>query len=473
MSGRGFQTRYLEEPEINFRDDQTETSPKRGLIKYGPRLRKQQHHAINVGIVGDRLSIDRLRNLFEDMRTAIHPDPQSDTVRPWRVPYPGTGQNSPINLSIDTERAWQQPIGEDAINRITSAGSDYDKLEAFVDVVDDKVKFISDIEGPSVIMVCIPEVILNDFVPEDQEEGKIQAKGTDFHNRVKLLGMDYDVPTQLIKPDTLKINSPLQKASRAWNLTVGLLYKSQEGYPWKTKSLEPGTCYAGIGFYRVRGTGDNVVRAAVAHVFTSYGYTILQSKPMRDIEEDDRNQPHLSETSAEHVADMILDHYRQSHDGNDPQRLVVHKPSTFWEGEREGLQTAAQHVGVLDLVHIREHTDLRLFTPDDFTVQRGRLLSIPADRRHYLFTTGYDAGVTTYEGSYIPGPIEIRPDETARTEPTKLCEEVLLLTKLDWNTPEVGVKMPVTIKVARRVGRVLSDRKADPEEAKVNYYYYM
>lgn len=54
------------------------------------------------------------------MRTAVHPDPKSDTVRPWRVPYPGTGQNSPINLSIDTERAWQQPIGEDAINRITS-----------------------------------------------------------------------------------------------------------------------------------------------------------------------------------------------------------------------------------------------------------------------------------------------------------------------------------------------------------------
>lgn len=469
-----FEFDYLEEPEIHFRNEESETSPKRGLSKHGPRLRKDEHHAINVGIIGDRTSINRLTSLFEDMRSPIHPEPDGEEdIKPWKVPYPGTGKNSPLNVSIDASKAWQQKIGRAALQAVKTQSSTRGKMEELLDTIEDKVEFLSNIDGPNVIVVCIPEEIMVECTPEDEDEPKIQAGGTDLRNRVKLFGMEHNIPTQLIKPSTLDITDEDERASRAWNLTVGLLYKSQSGYPWKTKSLEPGTCYAGIGFYRVRGQGANIVRAALTHVFTNHGYTILQSKPMRDIEEDDNGQPHLSYEGATHVAEQILSHYKQSKSGALPDRLVIHKPSSFTNDEREGFLDTTTQVATRDLVHIREYTDLRLFTDGDFTVQRGRLLSIPDDDRHYLFTTGYDAGVTTYEGSNIPSPIEIRPDEYSETPSKELCREILFLTKLDWNTPDIAVKMPATIKIARRVGRVLSDSEADPDEAEVKYYYYM
>jgi hypothetical protein len=81
--------------------------------------------------------------------------------------------------------------------------------------------------------------------------------------------------------------------------------------------------------------------------------------------------------------------------------------------------------------------------------------------------------MATYEGSNIPEPIEIRPDEECHSDRDKLCEEILFLTKLDWNTSDFAVKEPVTLKVSRKVSSVLSDNHADPTNADKQYFYYM
>lgn len=140
---------------------------------------------------------------------------------------------------------------------------------------------------------------------------------------------------------------------------------------------------------------------------------------------------------------------------------------------REGFKEGASAVATRDFVEIRDRSDVRLFPEGEFPVQRGRLLSVPDDDRHYLFTTGYAASVGTYQGSNIPSPLEVRPDEHCETPSDQICEEILFLTKLDWNTTALAVKMPVTIKIARKVGRVLSDIDADPDDAQVKYFYYM
>lgn len=471
-----FHVDYLEEPTIKFGDDGAETSPKRGLFKYGPRLRKDKHHAIKVGIIGDRTSINRLTNLFGDMRSPIHPNPDDEGVKPWQVPFPGTGENSELNISIDDPKAWQLQIDNSTIRAIRDESGTRAKMEELLDKLDGDLEFLADLDdGPDVVIVCIPKRVIDECTPETKGETKIQADGSDLRNRIKILGMQQDdpIPTQLVKPSTLDINSERQRASRAWNLTAGLLYKSQRGYPWKTKDLDPNTCYAGVSFYRKRGQGDTVVRAALTHVFTHHGHTILQSNPMRDMEEDDNGQPHLSYEGAKELVKQVINHYMKGHNGAPPNRLVLHKSSEYWEDERDGLKEGASDVATLDFVQIRDRTDIRLFTDGQFPPQRGRLFSIPEDDRHYLFTTGYAASVTTYQGSNIPSPIEIRPDECCMTPSEELCKEILFLTKLDWNTTALAVKMPVTIKIARKVGRVLSDVDANPDDALVKYFYYM
>ena len=81
--------------------------------------------------------------------------------------------------------------------------------------------------------------------------------------------------------------------------------------------------------------------------------------------------------------------------------------------------------------------------------------------------------MATYEGSNIPEPIEIRPDQHCASDREKLCREILFLTKLDWNTSDFAVKEPVTLKVSRKVSRVLSEIGADPSTADTQYFYYM
>jgi len=163
--------------------------------------------------------------------------------------------------------------------------------------------------------------------------------------------MEARIPTQLIKPSTLAIRTDRQRASRAWNLTVGLLYKSQRGHPWKTRQIEDGHCYAGLSFYRERDEGDDVIRAALAHVFHGRDHIILQSDPLPDITEDENGSPHLSYEAARQVGEQILEYY-EAQKGTRPSRFVLHKPSVFWDEEREGLLDATDGVRDLDLVSV-------------------------------------------------------------------------------------------------------------------------
>lgn len=473
MSESVFEFRRFEEPEIEFGNGGKTTSVKRGLIEYGPRLNDAEHHQVNVGVIGDRDSIQRLLKLFQDMHLGIHP---GGDVDPGNVPFPGLGQDSELKFSIHEKDLWRRYISGIDIRGLTNQGTTREKMEYFLELVESDIELLQRLDPqPSVIVVCLPEKVVNECTPEEGESSDIRADGSDLRNRIKLLGMQYQMPTQLIKPDTLNTNSDKKLASRAWNIGVGLLYKSQRGHPWKTKDLDPETCYAGISFYKERESDDNVLRAALAHVLIQGEHLILQSDPMEDTSEDENGQPHLSRAGAKSVVEQILNYYELQKE-TIPKRLVLHKSSDFWEDEREGFLDAAEEAGVRwnDYVRIRDRTNIRVFPQRQYPVIRGSCLSIPDDDLHYLYTTGYVPEVATYEGSGIPEPIEVKPDEVCRTPPKELLEEVLFFTKLDWNTSDFAVKMPVTLRVSRKVGRVLSEvDTAGLNDVKAQYFYYM
>lgn len=474
MTNETFELKRYDEPEIQFNGG-TAVSPKRGLFKYGPRLKNGEHHTITVGAIGDRTSMRLLNDLFAKMETPIHPDAEDERIRPHRVPFPGTGPKSKLNVSISMRERWTYRIRDAMLSGLETKDTPRGKMEYFLSHIEEDIELLAtDDPRPDVIVVCIPEKVMDECTPDDQDYAKVSGDGSDLHDRIKLIGMENSIPTQLIKPSTLKIRSERQRASRAWNLLVGLLYKAQEGHPWKTKELEEGACYAGISFYRDRSEDGNVVRAALAHVFARKDYTILQSEPMEGLEEDRNGRPHLSKAGAEQISQRIVEYYKKRNRGRQPERLVIHKTSPFWEDERDGLRAGASEVPLHDYVHIKtRNVPLRLFSSGEFPPLRGTLCSNRADDIHYLYTTGYSPEMATYEGNNIPEPIEIRPDEQCDSTRDKICREILFLTKLDWNTSNFAVKEPVTLKVARKVSSVLSESYADPATADKQYYYYM
>lgn len=72
---------------------------------------------------------------------------------------------------------------------------------------------------------------------------------------------------------------------------------------------------------------------------------------------------------------------------------------------------------------------------------------------------------------YIPSPIEVRLyhyDES----PNIICDEILSLTKMNWNNAQFDRKYPITIECARNVGEILKYLE-EGDTMELKYAFYM
>lgn len=77
----------------------------------------------------------------------------------------------------------------------------------------------------------------------------------------------------------------------------------------------------------------------------------------------------------------------------------------------------------------------------------------------------------TYPGMYIPTPLPFRMIET-ESSPEHLAEELLALTKMNWNQTQLDGKQPITLRTADRVGQIL--RHLSPQDRpQGRYAFYM
>ena len=95
----------------------------------------------------------------------------------------------------------------------------------------------------------------------------------------------------------------------------------------------------------------------------------------------------------------------------------------------------------------------RLYRQGNYPPLRGQLLSLDANT-HLVYARGSVPYYATYPAMYVPRPLKFqiaRADES----PIRLAEELLALTKLNWNNTQFDGGEPITMRVARQVGKVL------------------
>lgn len=468
-----FSGQVLNEPALKFAGGEA-VDPRVGLMDYGPRTPsgESEHQVIKIGLIGSGRSIGGVEKLFEDMQLAITAD--EDSEKRWKPPFPGLGESSPLNISFNTQKRWRQLITRQELEDISIFRSMSQRFEQAVDLIESNMQVLYNSETPpDVFVIAIPDEMMEACTPPHQEYAKMQSKDSDFHNRVKLLGMKIGRPTQLILPKTRKGQNVQDKSEIAWNLAVGMLYKAQQGHPWKLAELEDGTCFAGISFYRERGGDQTRTRTAMAQIFLETGENyIIRGDPLEQ-EKIGPGNNHLATEDAKKLVRKVLKHY-EDHKGMRPRRLVLHKKSAFWPEEREGFKKGASSIPVKDFVTIRERHEVRALSSGKYPVLRGTMVSAPNDSEHYLYTKGYIPPIAAFRGPYVPEPIVIIPDEEqCETGPKKLCEEIMAFTKLDWNTSHFSTKLPVTIGISESVGSLLAEASAREMDVDIHYYYYM
>jgi argonaute-like protein implicated in RNA metabolism and viral defense len=165
-----------------------------------------------------------------------------------------------------------------------------------------------------------------------------------------------------------------------------------------------------------------------------------------------------------------LDEYRQAL-GNIPARLVIHKTSNFNDAELDGFRSAvkAHKINTVDFVTIFD-TSMRLLRDGQYPPYRGTHVELD-ENNHILYTRGSVKFYQTYPGLYIPRPLEIRLVEYDES-PSIICQEILGLTKMNWNNTQFDGKYPITIECARKVGQIMK-YLSEEDKPQIRYSFYM
>lgn len=463
---------YIQEPMLFFNKGGLAKTPCFGLLKYGPRSFPNvdsEFQLIKVGVIGTRKSISLLTNLFDEMREPIIPK----NIKPWRLPFPGLSKYSPLKFSICLDRSWTQTIVFNEIDKFNDIEDKNDKIEYILEVIENKMRNITSKETPpNIIVICIPGEVENEFSKFGLKKPLIKLDNhDDFHNRIKVYGMKDHIPTQLIRWTTLIHKGTQDKATLAWNLAVGILYKAQRGHPWKLAKLEENTCYVGVSFYKEFDKDKPYLRTSLAQVFLDTGESfILRGDKFEWTNRKWENSPHLNEEDAAKLIEKVVNQYIQIR-SQKPLRIVLHKSSNYWDDEFEGFKSACGEIQYKDFITIQD-TIVRFFRPDKYSIMRGTLISIDNCEDYYLFTTGFVPSLKTYPGLSIPKPVVVRP-KILDSQIYDVCEEILALTKLDWNNISPYRRRPVTMDISERVGHILAESEAKNIKIDSHYYFYM
>jgi hypothetical protein len=257
-------------------------------------------------------------------------------------------------------------------------------------------------------------------------------------------------------------------ATKAWNFHTALYYKAK-GIPWRLlrRTSELDSAYVGISFYL--SPDKEQIHTSVAQIFNERGEGMVVRGGEAKRNKEDR-QVHLGQDAMRELVNNVLSRYKQHH-GNLPARIVIHKTSSFNNEERDGCKEALRAFGVdrHDFMVIAD-SFIRLYRFGEYPPLRGTFWEL--GREHwFLYTRGSVDFYMAYPGLYVPKSVEIRPVEVDES-PRKLAEEILALTKMNWNNTQFDNGLPITIKAARQVGGILK-HAIDMPRVEASYAYYM
>ncbi len=210
--------------------------------------------------------------------------------------------------------------------------------------------------------------------------------------------MHFDVPTQIVWPDTwddaakiprkVKRESNRQtqvKATRAWNLLNALFYKAGK-VPWRLlpDQAEYRTSFLGIGFYR--DLGGQQLWTSTAQMFDERGRGLILRGARAQTETKGRH-PYLTAHDAEELVAQSITAYK-AHHRHVPARVVVLKTSQFRPEEAEGIDAALKKFGIemADLLWVQESSPIAVFPGRELS-RSSRHVHRP-ERKGLLYTRG-------------------------------------------------------------------------------------
>lgn len=507
---------HLDEPHLEFRYGQRLVYPRDGLYLFGPVEDTASILSIRYGVIGTSEGARRFRRWAKTLSGFIpvpEPRPGKRTVSPHHVPFPGFSEAFHSEWPIDPPTQIAS-LNADEIGRSLRISNHHEAIRNVVDLFvkplveennrnenppafwfvvipeeiytmgrpQSKVKTAERIEGRVAITQRRARRLVNEptFFDDDELQSEVYKYATDFRRQLKARLLKERIVTQIVRETTLTPDEfrqengpPLRRiedpATVAWKLGTGAYYKAG-GRPWQLADVRPGVCYVGLVYKRTDLTNDDRHACCAAQMFLTNGDGLVFRGALGPWFQTDTKKFHISADAARNLVRMVVEEYERLQ-GRSPCELFIHAQAAFtdeeWRGFRYGVDKKTKLVGVQI---VDGWDDLKLFRPGAYPVIRGTALVL-SDRHAYIWTSGYVPRLDTYMGPETPNPISVRVVRGDCGLMTVL-QDVMGLTKINFNSCIHNDRLPVTINFANRVGDVLMSAPMDGEP-KLPFKFYI
>ncbi len=456
---------WFEEPSLIFANAHTHPDPKIGIPLYGPRSLGTPRHKseVHVGFIGTGETVDSARRLYECFSEGVSGEKQ-------HAPFPGCQRDRGFRCDLRFNPAMIEPITRQEILDVSKQRGARARMELLLTLTRAKMQILTQKDHPlDYVVFAIPEDLYKQCRVADYVEKGVGPTHRDLRRGFKALAMTFLKPTQILRETTtgsvISSSRELDHPSRiAWNLFTGMYFKV-DSLPWGPTNLAPATCFIGISFFRPLGSASTL-RASVVQAFDENGEGLVLRGHDFQWNETDRS-PHISAEMANSLIQMVLSRYQEERKQL-PRRVVLHKSSRFEAPERVGFEAALSSVAEHDLVALSPISEVRLARAGQYPPLRGTSFTIGLDS--FLYTSGYLSTVGAYPHGHVPSPLQIT-DHVGDTPRSQLLRELLVLTKMNWNSANFSGLLPITLRFSRVVGDILREVPPDQHpEPKFKYY---
>jgi hypothetical protein len=446
---------YLDEPFLEFAGGAEDRDQKTGLARYGPASLGEPRHptVIKLGFIGSGKSIQLAKDWFKKAEAGVRGDPDKKILA-----FPGFSSDVGFFSSFVRSSEHVEVLSTHEMDDIVKQPRVAARFDAAVALLSEKLRLLRQQDDrPQVAILALPDELILHTKRVRFNDPELGLVYRNFRRTLKAELMRHDIPTQIMLERVSRAeegDKDIDHPSRiAWNLCTSLFYKGG-GIPWRPIGLRPDTCYIGISFHRVLGSGTTDLQSSVAQAFDENGTGLVLRGP--DFPWDARNQgpaPHLDADQARALLSLVLKRYvDETH--RLPARVVVHKTSRFTGPEREGIKAALDQIRQFDLVALAPTSAVRLVRAGRYPPLRGTLFSL--GDAQYLYTTGYITSLNEYPHGHVPSPLQIA-DHHGDSSVEELAREILLLTKMNWNSAGFAGAMPITVRFSRLVGEIMRE----------------
>ncbi len=281
----------------------------------------------------------------------------------------------------------------------------------------------------------------------------------DLHDSLKLYCVKKGLRIQFIEDKSINYKD---QAKIRWWLSLGLYVKSN-GTPWKVKTDNTETAFVGLG-YAVRQNARDKVVLGSSQIFDGHGNGLKFLLQPIDKPVFYNKNPFMSKEDAFRLVSNIRNTYHKIDPVIGLKKLVLHKTTHFTGAEMEGICNALEGIDNIELLQIQQFSSWRAIKLiknskgkhefNGYPIERGTVIQLD-DFTFLLWTHGLiesqELNGKYFQGKRgIPSPLLIK--RFRGTDPIEtVANDILKLTKMNWNGAELYKTFPVTIDFSKRL----------------------